>query len=868
MGKIKLDFKHFKHIKSDKDTTTLQHKDGHMITLAHNSLPKESQEQLSALAKLAKMDQTPEDTAEMRSQKMARGGEAEEGMSEQGKEIRYANRLKSAGPMFEQASKSAASHAKSEAKGRAEFERTTKPNLKGLAEGGKVGKANIEKVEPINHLSPTEPEPGYTKMAEGGETPFSNPKESGLPCLNPYCKSHGKPHPNCRCYSGGEAYAEGGKVRHYCAKGMPHKPDCQYYADGGDVDEQQPQQQPQTYTTAELLEHGKNISPEVFNDAMNMAAGTMGSVRDVGGIQKLVPTPKNVGAEIQETTNKLLAAMAKYKNPENATIQILQGKLAGLHDMLKNFNYAEGGDVTRDSDGGIQNPKASDEGAGSKIMHALHELGSWLGEQGKAIEHGGHKEEAPKESALPTSLVQDVPQGTIPPALQAEPGIDQSDIATQAPVDVSPSPGPSTPLAKAATPTAAPQKFAQAPVPGTPAWMQNQANNPQQLPKSAQEQFTEDERNKLLKENAAWEQDLANQHITPKTYADLFHDKGTVGKIGQIFGLMLGGIGSGLTHQPNVAMEMMNNLIKNDLAAQTQSKTNAQNFLRIAQQGILNEANAKALNQDTAMKAYNLANMHINSGVLHTLRTEMEKLPPGSPQWQQANDALAMLYPAVQAENYNLADRYAVAKALSQQGGAPGQPSSEQNFQSRMSAMNSAGGPMANIAKYHIDRHLPGVQGEASDVIPADKKDRFNSMNTLDAQLQDLLKAVDQYSNLRGQVDPRIKAKLATKAHETAALYNQTLDGLGMTEGRMNWLQKQVPDNPQAFMERLKGSKEKLEEVARNNKMRKNVMLQSLGFPQAQAAPTEGATIERLDPATGRTVIFDAATKKPLRWKD
>lgn len=57
--------------------------------------------------------------------------------------------------------------------------------------------------------------------------------DHGLPCQNPHCKSHGQPHPNCKCYSGGgEGYAQGGSV---CAERAPHLPNCAYYAEGGSV---------------------------------------------------------------------------------------------------------------------------------------------------------------------------------------------------------------------------------------------------------------------------------------------------------------------------------------------------------------------------------------------------------------------------------------------------------------------------------------------------------------------------------------------------------------------------------------------------------------------------------------------------------
>lgn len=60
--------------------------------------------------------------------------------------------------------------------------------------------------------------------------------DAGLPCRNPNCASHGKPHPNCKCYS--EGMAQGGVV-HYCAKGMPHIESCTHYATGGQVENNQ-----------------------------------------------------------------------------------------------------------------------------------------------------------------------------------------------------------------------------------------------------------------------------------------------------------------------------------------------------------------------------------------------------------------------------------------------------------------------------------------------------------------------------------------------------------------------------------------------------------------------------------------------------
>ena len=86
MSKIKLDLKQFKHVKSDGKTTTLQHEQGHQLTLAHNALSPEAQEQLSQLAKSA---QTPlqADSAKHQDMKMAEGGKLESLMVNEPKEI-------------------------------------------------------------------------------------------------------------------------------------------------------------------------------------------------------------------------------------------------------------------------------------------------------------------------------------------------------------------------------------------------------------------------------------------------------------------------------------------------------------------------------------------------------------------------------------------------------------------------------------------------------------------------------------------------------------------------------------------------------------------------------------------------------------
>lgn len=74
---IKLDLKQFKHVKSDDKSTTLQHADGHQLTLAHKALSKESQGALQALAKMSQDAKTPVQEQEQTA-KMASGGKVKE----------------------------------------------------------------------------------------------------------------------------------------------------------------------------------------------------------------------------------------------------------------------------------------------------------------------------------------------------------------------------------------------------------------------------------------------------------------------------------------------------------------------------------------------------------------------------------------------------------------------------------------------------------------------------------------------------------------------------------------------------------------------------------------------------------------------
>ena len=80
-----LDFKNWKHVKSDDKSTTLQHKKhSHVLTIAHNVLGPKDQAALKALAGVSKEAETPQQAQEAQDQnpRMADGGEVSDGGDE------------------------------------------------------------------------------------------------------------------------------------------------------------------------------------------------------------------------------------------------------------------------------------------------------------------------------------------------------------------------------------------------------------------------------------------------------------------------------------------------------------------------------------------------------------------------------------------------------------------------------------------------------------------------------------------------------------------------------------------------------------------------------------------------------------------
>jgi hypothetical protein len=117
-----------------------------------------------------------------------------------------------------------------------------KPDL-GNAEANQVANNPVVHQEQMR-AAPNPNQVVHTSKSLGIEPPYKPTEEEQndpkwfayyhhLPCLNPSCKSHGRPHPNCRCYS--NKMAKGGVIDHFCATNQKHQKGCEYFQEGGEA---------------------------------------------------------------------------------------------------------------------------------------------------------------------------------------------------------------------------------------------------------------------------------------------------------------------------------------------------------------------------------------------------------------------------------------------------------------------------------------------------------------------------------------------------------------------------------------------------------------------------------------------------------
>lgn len=384
----------------------------------------------------------------------------------------------------------------------------------------------------------------------------------------------------------------------------------------------------------------------------------------------------------------------------------------------------------------------------------------------------------------------------------------------------------------------------------------------------------------ILSENKAFQQDLNEGHVTPKTYKDLMFsnpdgtEKSTLGKLGAIFGMMLSSGGAGLAHQTPMYMEMMNKEIERDLDAQQKSVSNKQNAYKINQERLRDQAAAEGQNIDTRAKAYALTRMQMQNSAFHDFSEKVNAMPVGSQARQAAEMQLAMMNQFIQNDQFNMTDRLGAAAAYGHvmqgqlMGGSNGQPNDEAAFQNRqrgLRTLGANGNAGANqIADFNEGHHVAGIQGQTSRPATGEEMNQLKAMQTFDQKGKDVLGFMDKHT---GTWNPNTRRAAIQKIQELQGFYNDSVHGGAITQGKDEKYAKLFGNSsPTDIFEQLKGNRGAYKEMLNSNNNRQQLLLSGpggLGLPKQSA---ESDTIERLT-KDGRTVIYDAKTKKPLRYK-
>lgn len=227
--------------------------------------------------------------------------------------------------------------------------------------------------------------------------------------------------------------------------------------------------------------------------------------------------------------------------------------------------------------------------------------------------------------------------------------------------------------------------------------------------------------------------DFNNGQITPETYSQLFNKKDTLGKIGTIFGLLVGGAGAGLSHQPNALLGMMDKEIDRDLEGQKQTKSNQFNALNLAenhyrnevqshftaQQGANTEAATRLANVNTQTAASNLKKTLLENAVYQEQIKRLGLLPQGAPMAQKGQAAIGVLGNAInqqQAQRNQQTAQQIAANGQQVQSQGPGQappsndhilsPDAEQKYQQLLYDPSKTPAQKQAIQ----DQYLSGVQ--------------------------------------------------------------------------------------------------------------------------------------------------------------
>jgi hypothetical protein len=187
--------------------------------------------------------------------------------------------------------------------------------------------------------------------------------------------------------------------------------------------------------------------------------------------------------------------------------------------------------------------------------------------------------------------------------------------------------------------------------------------------------------------------------------------------------------------------------------------------------------------------------------------------------------------------------------------GTPGQ-GAEQAFKNRMTALRMSG--QAPLAEDMESKHVANTSDAADRPIAPVDREKLLGHQKLDAGLADLNDTLAKVATYNHYSPEYIKG--VEKVQKLQSDLRESTLGTVYKQGEQPLLDS-ILKMPAGQLTSYQ-TKAQIQELRKINARDANTLKSSYGIQ-----PQNQETIERYDPKSKRTVIYDAKTKKPLRWK-
>lgn len=309
-----------------------------------------------------------------------------------------------------------------------------------------------------------------------------------------------------------------------------------------------------------------------------------------------------------------------------------------------------------------------------------------------------------------------------------------------------------------------------------------------------------------VSEHENFVKDVQNGYINPNHFME---NQSAPRRVANAIGLLLGGIGGGVTHQENPALKFLNSQIDRDIQAQSSNLTAKNNLLA---------HNIQMLN--SVQDGYRLTQAQMNSMYAH----EIDKAASQSmgPQAQAA---------AQEAKGKLLGQSAMFLGQIGTPGNSQGDGAVD-NWLSTMRVVNPA------RAKEFEDRYIPGVGIASRPLAEPTRQDIIGKMQ-FDQQMG---RMIDWVKKNQGTVFDRAKVNEGkAMAAELAGAYRQASNGGVYKESEQDFINKLIPEDPSQFGAAIR-TLPKLNELRTTNALRLNTAKQVAGLKPLPGAPTSSAT--------------------------